>query len=252
MLLIKTPEEINHQRTLLKGSVGLIPTMGALHEGHASLIEKAKSQCDHVVLSLFVNQVQFNNPDDFKKYPNTLEHDLILAKKLGVDLVFLPTKEVMYPDDYRYRLNEQEFSKLLCGKDRPGHFDGVLTVVMKLFQLIKPNYAYFGEKDYQQLKLIQGMVEAFFLDVNIVPCKIIREKDGLAMSSRNLRLTPAQRDLAPKLYEIISTVKDLDSAYKQIEEQGFIIDYLEHDTNGRRYVAARLGDLRLIDNVLMV
>lgn len=238
-------------------SVGFIPTMGALHEGHASLLDAARKENEITILSIFVNPTQFNNPDDLKHYPKTWEADLEMAKKHGVDAIFAPdSMDEMYPDDYRYQITEKEFSKELCGAHRPGHFDGVLTVVMKLFQLVRPTRAYFGEKDYQQLSLIQGMVEAFFLPIEIVPCPTLREKDGLAMSSRNVRLTSDERALAPKLYETITTLKNNEQAKAKLTELGFQVEYLVDRASGnnpklRRYVAAHLGKVRLIDNVTL-
>jgi len=234
-------------------SVGFIPTMGALHSGHASLIRAARTTNDIVVLSIFVNPTQFNNPDDLKHYPKTWEADLALATECGVDMIFAPdSMDELYPDQYRYQITEKEFSSELCGAHRPGHFDGVLTIVMKLFQLVRPTRAYFGEKDHQQLTLIQGMVEAFFLPLEVVACPTQREESGLALSSRNLRLTPEEKALAPKLYQTITTVHGRTEAIDELSALGFHVEYLEDKPaqNGtRRYVAAHLGSVRLIDNV---
>ena len=143
-------------------SVGFTPTMGALHDGHGALLKKSASENDLTILSIFVNPTQFNNPDDLKKYPRTWEADLKLAKASGADFVIAPNYDEIYADNYRYKLSESDFSKKLCGAHRPGHFDGVLTVVMKLLQIVRPTRAYFGEKDYQQLKLISDMAQTFF------------------------------------------------------------------------------------------
>ena len=229
-------------------SVGFVPTMGALHAGHETLLAKAREENDICVLSIFVNPTQFNDSNDFAKYPKTWEQDLELAKKHKVDVIFAPQFEEMYPDQYQFQITEKSFSKLLCGKDRPGHFDGVLTVVMRLFQLAKPQRAYFGEKDFQQLTLIKKMVDAFFLDIQIIPVPTVREKTGLAMSSRNTRLSPKDRTQAANIYQIISKEKDLVTAKKKIENFGWQVDYLT-DFEGRRYAAVKVHDVRLIDNV---
>jgi len=232
-------------------TIGFVPTMGALHAGHRALLERARRESDVVVLSIFVNPTQFNNADDFNKYPQTLEADLLMAKDCGADAVFLPNREQMYPDGYRFQLSENEFSRVLCGAHRPGHFEGVLTVVMKLFQLVRPKRAYFGEKDFQQLLLIRQMADAFFLGIEIVPCPTIRESDGLAMSSRNVRLSPKGRALAPKLHEILNRNPEEISLVERKAELtglGFEVEYLEEHF-GRRFVAAWLDGVRLIDNV---
>lgn len=229
-------------------SVGFVPTMGALHAGHETLLAQARSENEVCVLSIFVNPTQFNDKNDFAKYPKTWEQDLAIAHKHGVDVIFAPQYEEMYPDQYQFQINEKTFSKLLCGKDRPGHFDGVLTVVMKLFQLVRPSKAYFGEKDFQQLSLIKKMVEAFFIELEIVPVATVREQSGLAMSSRNVRLSPEDKIKAANIYKIISTEKNLTEAKNKIEKLGWQIDYLT-DFEGRRYTAVKVGDVRLIDNV---
>jgi pantoate--beta-alanine ligase len=212
---------------------------------------------DRVVLSIFVNPTQFNNPDDLKNYPKTFDADLAKARQCGVDAIFAPDSvDELYPDQYHYQLTENEFSKELCGAHRPGHFDGVLTVVMKLFQLVRPTRAYFGEKDHQQLTLVQGMIEAFFLPIELVPCRTLREKSGLAMSSRNVRLTPEELALAPQLYHTLTTVKNNAQAKEKLTQLGFKVEYLvdrvstvNKNSKMRRCVAAQLGKVRLIDNV---
>jgi pantoate--beta-alanine ligase len=229
-------------------SIGFVPTMGALHEGHLDLVRRAKSENDVVFVSIFVNPTQFNDPKDLEKYPRTFEKDLALLSEAGTDYLFYPDSKSMYPDEYRYKLTENDFSKKLCGASRAGHFDGVLTVVMKLLQIVSPHNAYFGEKDYQQLKLIEGMAEAFFLDTRIIGCPTVRESDGLAMSSRNVRLSPSEREKAPQLYKIISTAKSDNEARKELEAVGFRVDYVETHEN-RRFGAVFLGEVRLIDNV---
>ncbi len=259
MKVLKTISEVRFWRSSIPSgkTVGFVPTMGALHTGHESLLRVSRKENDLTVLSIFVNPTQFNNPDDLKNYPQTLATDLQMAEQNGVDAVFCPQgMEELYPDHYRFKITESEFSKELCGAHRPGHFDGVLTVVMKLFQLIQPTRAYFGEKDHQQLTLIQDMVSSFFLPVEIVACPTVRETSGLAMSSRNTRLTSEELQLAPKLFETISKVKNKELALKKLIELGFKVDYLVDQTHLqneqprlRRYVAASLGKVRLIDNV---
>ncbi len=229
-------------------TIGFVPTMGALHSGHRALLQRSKSENDITVLSIFVNPTQFNDKEDLKKYPRTWDADLALADAAGVDFVFSPEFADMYPDHFRYQLMEKEFSQALCGKDRPGHFDGVLSVVMKLFNLIQPTRAYFGEKDFQQLRLIEGMVEAFFMSTKIVRVPTVRESSGLALSSRNLRLTPEEIQLAPRLHQVLIQAVNASEATAQLQSSGFQVDYVE-DLEGRRYAAARLGKVRLIDNV---
>lgn len=247
--VLRTPSELQEWRRGIKSSIGFVPTMGALHEGHEELLKKARAENEVVVLSIFVNPTQFNNPDDFAKYPATWTDDLEMARRNEVDVVFSPVRDDLYPDDYRYRIGENDFSTRLCGGTRPGHFEGVLTIVMKLFQLVRPTRAYFGEKDHQQLSLIQGMVESFFLDLEIIPVPTVREKDGLAMSSRNRRLSEVERrELAPLIYQALTKSASASEARKFLESRGFNVDYLE-DFQGRRYAAAFLGDVRLIDNV---
>ena len=255
MKLIQTPHEMKIWRNSLKDdvkySVGFVPTMGALHAGHEELLKKSKAENKISVLSIFVNPTQFNDPTDFEKYPVTWDADLKIAQINNVDVVFAPTKELLYLDGYKFKLIENNFSRYLCGKDRPGHFDGVLTVVMKLFQVIQPNTAYFGEKDYQQFQLIKGMAEAFFMNVNVVPVPTVREKTGLAMSSRNLRLSEKNRsEVAPLIYKRITESKTAQEALEKLQMDGFKIDYVE-DRNQRRFVAVQLNDVRLIDNVAL-
>lgn len=234
-----------HQQGL---SLGFVPTMGALHAGHLSLFKQAKQECDRVAISIFVNPTQFNDPKDLEKYPRPLERDLELARNIGVDAVFLPQTKEIYADNYCYQVTEQSLSRILCGATRHGHFEGVLTVVMKLLNVTNPNRAYFGEKDYQQFLLIREMAKAFFLQTEIIGLPIIREADGLAMSSRNVRLTTEQRKLAPLLYRELKNKKTLNEVRATLEAAGFRIDYLEEHF-GRRFVAAFLGEVRLIDNV---
>lgn len=247
--VIRSPQEFKQwRRDQASQTVGFVPTMGALHSGHESLLKRSREECELSVLSIFVNPTQFNDPKDFEKYPSTWERDLALAEAHGVDVVFYPRAEEMYPDGYHYKVIENEFSTVLCGASRPGHFDGVLSVVMKLFNVVSPTKAYFGEKDFQQLTLIQGMVRAFFMDLIIVPVATMREADGLAMSSRNVRLTLEQRAKAPAIYQAIKLSKSATEAATSLTEQGFKVDYVT-DLKGRRFAAVFLGEVRLIDNV---
>lgn len=229
-------------------SVGFVPTMGALHAGHFSLIERSKNECDRTVVSIFVNPTQFNNPQDLEKYPRPIEQDLALLKSAGVGAVFLPRAEEMYADAYRFELREKELSRVLCGPTRPGHFEGVLTVVMKLFGIVSPSKAYFGEKDYQQLRLIKDMAAAFFLDTEVIACPTLREADGLAMSSRNLLLSAEHREKAALIYKLLAGPGTAGEVSAALTAAGFKVDYVE-DHWGRRFVAAFLGNVRLIDNV---
>lgn len=229
-------------------TIGFVPTMGALHAGHGSLVEASKRENDITVVSIFVNPTQFNNADDLKNYPRTEEADLRLLEEWGADYVCLPKYEELYSDNYRFQVTESEESKILCGAHRPGHFNGVLTVVLKLFNIVKPTRAYFGEKDFQQLRLISEMAQAFHLPLTVVSCPTVREADGLAMSSRNVRLTPAERERAATLPKILRTSQTASAAKAELEKAGFVVDYVEDHWN-RRLAAAHLGKVRLIDNV---
>jgi pantoate--beta-alanine ligase len=234
------------------GDTGFVPTMGALHEGHLSLIARSKSENARTVASIFVNPAQFDDAGDLARYPRTLDQDLAMLEAAGCDLAFLPAAREMYPDGYRYRVTENERSLELEGASRPGHFDGVLTVVLKLLLLVRPERAYFGEKDFQQLQLVEGMTEAFFLDTAIVRCPTVREADGLALSSRNRRLSPAERAKAPAFHRVLA--ESLAAGWAAGETQaalrreGFDVEYVA-DRDGRRLGAVRLGGVRLIDNV---
>lgn len=241
-------KQLQDFRQSLKGTVGFVPTMGALHEGHASLLRQARTQCDQVILSIFVNPTQFNDLKDLKNYPRTFEADQALVEKEGAQAIFFPTYDDLYPDHYLYEVQEKKWSHFFCGAHRPGHFNGVLTVVLKLFNLVQPDFAFFGEKDYQQLRLIQDMVTAFFLKVKIIPVQTLREADGLAMSSRNVRLTLEERNKAPLFYQCLKQASSAEVARLQLEELGFKVDYVE-DWEGRRLGALYLGAVRLIDNV---
>ncbi len=236
------------RRNLSDVTVGFVPTMGALHDGHLSLIKKCRDENEIAVVSIYLNETQFNDVDDFKNYPVSLEEDLKKLKIAGVDYVFLPNYSEMYPQQYRYRVHETVESKDLCGKDRPGHFDGVLTVVLKLLNIVEPSQAYFGEKDYQQLSLIQGMVESFFLNTKIIGCPTARSSEGLALSSRNKKLSEDELKKATFFAQQLKTDSDLERLKKTLEEVAIEVDYLK-ETNNRRFAAVRIGSVRLIDNV---
>jgi pantoate--beta-alanine ligase len=232
--------------------IGFVPTMGALHEGHTSLLERSINENAVSVLSIYINPTQFNSSKDLANYPSTLSEDLRRACELGVDVVLTPSYAELYPDDFRYQINETEFSHELCGADRAGHFTGVMTVVMKLLNLVRPHRAYFGEKDYQQYLLIRDMCEAFFMDVDVVACETIREADGLALSSRNALLDLAGRKRAALLNRVIGRSCSDSAAISALERAGFAVDYVT-TRDDRRFVAARTHcgsrEVRLIDNV---
>ncbi|MCF8388018.1 MAG: pantoate--beta-alanine ligase [Bacteroidales bacterium] len=256
--------------------IGFVPTMGALHEGHLELIRTADKECDFVVASIFVNPIQFNNREDLEKYPRTLEEDLRVLEKNHCHLVFIPEVEEMYPGEVSEDYDFGKLEKVMEGKHRPGHFNGVAIVVKKLFDIVEPDKAYFGQKDYQQLLIIQKLVEKENLDVEIIPGSTVREKDGLAMSSRNTRLTQEERQIAPLLYQTLLKAADMvpekkpgeiiEWARQQISAQPeFSLEYFEiadagdllpvkNFINNGNYViclAAHLGNVRLIDNVII-
>ncbi|PID59615.1 MAG: pantoate--beta-alanine ligase [Ignavibacteriae bacterium] len=250
MEIVKTPVEwdtIYKTKHLSKMKIGFVPTMGALHNGHLSLIKKSVVENGITVVSIYVNKTQFNDSTDFQKYPNELENDIKLLEAENVNYVFIPTYETMYPDNYSIKISENELSKILCGKSRAGHFEGVLTIVVKLFNIIKPNCAYFGEKDYQQYLLIKKTVEALFMDVKIIPCPIVRAEDGLALSSRNKLLTNEERKKAPLFYKILLSDIGIKEKINKLNTNGFTVDYIEEHFN-RIFGAVKLGKVRLIDN----
>ncbi len=231
--------------------VGFVPTMGALHKGHESLIRRSVAESNITVVSIYVNPTQFDNQRDLAVYPNTLAEDKAILEDLGVDVLLMPTFEQIYPDGFRYQVSESEFSRELCGAHRDGHFTGVLTVVMKLLNIVRPARAYFGEKDFQQYQLIKDMARTFFLDVEIVPCEIVRESDGLALSSRNLNLDACAREKAPLIHNLITGNITDDEIARRLEIAGFDVDYVQ-SRYGRRFAAAKVGEnpvVRLIDNV---
>jgi len=276
--VISDPKAMQEACTLARMSgmtIGFVPTMGYLHEGHLSLIRAARADCDTVVLSIFVNPTQFGPHEDYHRYPRDLERDLELARSTGVNLVFAPTADAMYPHGYSTFVEVEGLTDRLEGAFRPGHFRGVATVVLKLFNIVQPHRAYFGQKDYQQLLVIRRMVSDLNLPVEIVPMPTVREPDGLAMSSRNTYLSPEQRRAALAIPRALERCREaLQSGERKawvvkragIEvidaEPSLKLDYLavadpetlaEPDIVGTSAVvliAARCGSTRLIDNVI--
>ena len=229
-------------------TVGFVPTMGALHDGHVSLIRRSAADNDVTVVSIFVNPTQFNEAADLEAYPQQLAADARLAAEAGADLVLAPEHRAIYSDGYRYRVTESSLSLHMEGSHRPGHFDGVLTVVLKLLNLVKPHRAYFGEKDYQQYLLIRGMVEALFLPVQIVPCPTVRAPDGLALSSRNARLSAESRAQAAQFPLLMASGGNSRQVGERLAAAGFEVDYVV-DSDGRRFGAVVIDGVRLIDNI---
>jgi len=208
MQTVSTLADLRSTRLSFSGIVGLVPTMGYLHDGHLSLIRRAKEECDHVVVSIFVNPTQFGPREDLSKYPRDPDRDLSLIEPLGADLVWMPTAEMMYPDGYQTWVEVEAMTRPLEGAMRPGHFRGVTTVVAKLFNGVQPHKAYFGQKDAQQAAVIRQMTRDLNFPIEIVVCPIVREPDGLAMSSRNVYLDPEQRKAATVLYRSLSAAKE--------------------------------------------
>jgi len=208
--VVQTIDEVRAALTARResGAIGLVPTMGALHAGHARLVERARAECATVVVSIFINPLQFDRADDLARYPRPLEADLALCERLGVDAVFAPSAEEIYPEPPDVRVHVGQTAKYLCGAFRPGHFDGVATVVLKLFDIVQPDVAYFGEKDAQQLAIIRRMVADLNVPVKIAPVATVREADGLALSSRNQHLNAAERALAPALFRALTAAKN--------------------------------------------
>ncbi len=256
-------------------SVGLVPTMGALHEGHSCLIRRARQTDDFVVVSIFINPIQFGPGEDLEAYPRQLQEDAAVAEELGADLIFAPTAEEMYPPDFTTYVEVGELTDKLCGALRPGHFRGVTTVVSKLFNIVSPDRAYFGQKDYQQLLVIERMTRDLDMPVEIVACPTVREADGLAVASRNKYLTPEQRAAAPAIYQALQkgaeAVKSGASAKEaeemvaaQIENEPLLELQYARAVDPRTLaepgsagppmllaVAAFAGDTRLIDNIVV-
>ena len=253
--------------------VGVVPTMGALHDGHLSLARAARAQSDRVIVTIFVNPMQFNNPEDLKKYPRDEAHDLALLEAEGVDVLFAPGPEEVYPEGFATKVTVAGVSAPMEGAFRPGHFDGVATVVTKLFGMTQAGRAFFGEKDWQQVQVVERLVKDLNIPIRIIPCPTIREADGLAMSSRNVRLTAEERALAPTLHGAMQgaaaairggadAAAALEAARAAVLAAGFAsVEYLDLrdaetlevvttlDRPARLLAAAVLGEVRLIDNI---
>ena len=229
-------------------TVGFVPTMGALHSGHFELVKKCKRDNDVTIVSIFVNPTQFNNLEDFKKYPNTINEDSRQLESLGVDYLFHPTADSMYADQFNYSVTEKTLNSVLCGASRPGHFSGVLTVVLKLFLIINPTRTYFGKKDFQQYEIIRGMVTAFFIPTELVAIETIRDEAGLALSSRNQRLSTSGIKKARLFAQMLNTSSTISELKLNLEKNNIDVDYVE-DLWGRRFAAVFIDNVRLIDNV---
>jgi pantoate--beta-alanine ligase len=234
MRSVVTLEELWKSRNSFSGRVGLVPTMGYLHEGHLSLVRRAREECDHVVVSIFVNPTQFGPQEDLSRYPSDLERDLSLLEPLGTDLVWLPTSRVMYPQGYQTWVEVDAITRPLEGAMRPGHFRGVTTVVAKLFNAVQPHRAYFGQKDAQQAAVIRQMARDLSYPTEIVVCPIVREPDGLAMSSRNVYLDPEQRKAATVLYRSLRAAEE---AYQNGERDAETLRQVMRDVLGSEPLA---------------
>ena len=275
MKTISSLSEFKNFRNNLSGTIGFIPTMGALHDGHLSLINKSNQNCDHTIVSIFINPAQFSQREDLSTYPKTLDKDLDLLNNFHVGAVFLPTNDIMYPNGYSTFVNENIISMGLEGKSRPSFFKGVTTIVAKLFNIVNPTHTFFGEKDAQQLRIIQKMVKDLNFSIQIVPCQIIREENGLAMSSRNEYLSTKSRQSASIIYDSLkhglsllengernpNIIREEISKIIQIEPNAKV-DYISVSDNlsleeingeitGEVLVstAVYFDDIRLIDNI---
>lgn len=245
--VIRDIEEIKQYLGNCARPIGFVPTMGNFHLGHQSLFVKSVEQNPITVACIVLSPILFNNPEHFVDYPRTFEEDLKKAKEADVDILFIPEDNALFPDNYTYRVIETEYSKIMEGKTCSTHFDGVLAVILKLLMIVKPDNLYLGEKDFQQLELLKGMCKAFFIDVNIISCPIIRDKQGLAWSSRNILLTEEQRQKAIEFPKALCSNLTPDEISNQLQKAGFTVEYIE-DYQNRRYGAVRLGSVRLIDN----
>ncbi len=278
MKIIRTVKELKEAVSALKSegkSVGLVPTMGALHDGHISLVERARTGNDAVVVSVFVNPTQFNNPDDLRTYPRTEDADCHRLEKAGVDIAFIPSVEEMYPEPDTRVFDLGPVAAVMEGAMRPGHFNGVAQVVSRLFAMVNPDRAYFGEKDFQQIAVIRRMVELEKFPIEIVACPIKRERDGLALSSRNVRLSAHQREVAPNIHRVMeeslaykasgASLKDVKrrvideiNAYPEMEVEYYeivnaadmqpVAEWSDCD-EAVGCITVYLGDVRLIDNI---
>jgi pantoate--beta-alanine ligase len=267
MKQFSTIQALREWRQTLTGRVGFVPTMGALHHGHIALVKAAKSQCDHSVVSIFVNPKQFGANEDLSRYPRPLTQDVAMLEAAGVDALFIPSEAELYPNGFATTVSVTGMDSVLCGAHRAGHFTGVTTVVALLFSLTRPHRAFFGEKDFQQLAILTRMNQDLRLVDEIVGIPTVRETDGLALSTRNRYLNAEERRIAPLLYQTLCRLRDEGAGAEQcaaaataLQHQGFTVDYLDmrdaktlalsnSPTNARLFVAARLGTTRLIDNL---
>ena len=273
MQVVHTVEEIKQKRLeFSQRKIGFVPTMGALHEGHLALVKKCKSESELSIVSIFVNPTQFNDNKDLEKYPNNIEADLKFLEQVDVDIVFIPKFEDLYRNEKKLAVNITEIEQKMEGSKRPGHFDGVIRVLSIFFNLIKPNYAYFGEKDYQQVLVVQQLINQHFPTISLIKCPTIREHNGLAKSSRNKLLSESAFNLSGEIYSTLKWIKEnitaqsinsiLDVGMRKLSER-FEVEYLElrnennlEETsnsleNSRLFVAVQIESIRLIDNIAL-
>jgi pantoate--beta-alanine ligase len=278
MKIITTIAEIRlfiHDAKQREQHIGFVPTMGDLHEGHLALVRASRENSDITVVSIFVNPTQFGPAEDYEKYTRNLDRDSMLCEEEGVDVIFAPAVNEIYPSGHSVVINESFLSRNLCGRSRPGHFSGVLTVVAKLFNIVQPDIAFFGQKDAQQVRLIEQMIKDLNYDIKMVMIPTVRDRDGLALSSRNSYLTPEQRAWVPIIYKSLQKVQELyDKGEKNVVllretvestliGDGIEVDYIEFvdwntfkpveeaDSRTLLAVAVKVGNARLIDNVLL-
>ena len=273
MQVVHTVEEIKQKRIeFSQRKIGFVPTMGALHEGHLALVKKCKSESELSIVSIFVNPTQFNDNKDLEKYPNTIEADLKSLEQMDVDIVFIPNFEDLYQNEQKLTVNIAEIEQKMEGSKRPGHFDGVIRVLSIFFNLIKPKYAYFGEKDYQQVLVVQQLINQHFPTISLIKCPTIREHNGLAKSSRNKLLSESAFNRSGEIYSTLKWIKEnitaqsinsiLDDGMRKLSER-FEVEYLElrnennlEETsnsleNSRLFVAVQIESIRLIDNIAL-
>lgn len=278
MIVYRTKKDLALHLDALRNadkSIGLVPTMGALHQGHTSLVVKAASENDAVVVSIFVNPTQFNDPADLEKYPSTLDQDLELLQSMNVDLVFIPSVNEMYPQEDIRSFDLGNLDKVMEGKHRKNHFLGVVQIVSKLFLVVNPHKAYFGQKDFQQLVIVRHLVQLMNMELDIVACPIVREEDGLAMSSRNERLSREERNLAPFIYITLKLAREKKGSLSPVEIRSWVItQFMEQPLMQLEYfeivedkglhqimsweekgskvgcIAVLIGEVRLIDNLI--
>ena len=273
MQVVHTVEEIKQKRLeFSQRKIGFVPTMGALHEGHLALVKKCKSESELSIVSIFVNPTQFNDNKDLEKYPNTIEVDLKSLEQMDVDIVFIPKFEDLYQNEQKLAVNIAEIEQKMEGSKRPGHFDGVIRVLSIFFNLIKPKYAYFGEKDYQQVLVVQQLINQHFPTISLIKCPTIREHNGLAKSSRNKLLSESAFNRSGEIYSTLKWIKEnitaqsinsiLDDGIRKLSER-FEVEYLElrnennlEETsnsleNSRLFVAVQIESIRLIDNIAL-